>query len=267
MNIKQYYKSTATVYLNISLFTVAICAILFLTFVFVLKIDAVWQTITPFMFLSIVYFICYTLYKKRAETIPHDFQISDKTPLEEKNVLMTFMPAPTMRVLLFNPKGKLLGEIKDSNVSWYKWLIPNTLSTLLPHTYVLTDFNQKVIATFKTGHFLSNYVEILNEEGNLLARYNENWKKSLFRYNGIVTNVDESIRMNVDISGFLQSFSLSTVEGKTLVSFQKGYMPIEWGRVFKELNTPILTFSDSASKNDQICVYALCSRFFNHNKN
>ena len=55
------------------------------------------------------------------------------------HILFTFMPAPTLRLLLFDHKGLLLGEIRDQNMRWFMWMIPNFLSLLFPKEYVLIN--------------------------------------------------------------------------------------------------------------------------------
>ncbi|WP_154663048.1 hypothetical protein [Bacillus massiliigorillae] len=181
--------------------------------------------------------------------------------------MMVFMPAPTLRVLLFNGKGQLLGEINDSNTSWYKWFIPNNLLSLMPNAYVLTDCKGNILATFEVNRWFSNDMVFYDEMGEEIGFYQEDWKKSLVRYNGAVRASDGSIRMNIDISVFLQSFIIPTQEGKMLASYQKGWMPLEWAERFKELNTPILTFTSLTTKNDRLCIYGLCARLLSNCKN
>ncbi|MEH6945260.1 hypothetical protein [Bacillus sp. JJ722] len=266
MNIKQCYHTTATIYLNISLFTVALSIILFTVNLTILDKHGIWGTTIPFMFISCVYFVCFLIYKKRYQSIPGEISASCTTPLEERDVLLAFMPAPTLRVLLFNEKGKLLGEINDSNTSWYNWIIPNSILALMPNSYVLTDSKGNILATFEVNGWFSNDMSFYDEKGNQVGNYQEDWKQSLVRYKGTVRDDDGSIRMTVDISGFLQSFIIPSEEGKMLVSYQKGWMPLEWAERFK-LNTPILTFTNLTTKEDRLCIYGLCARLLSHCKN
>ena len=63
------------------------------------------------------------------------------------HILFAFMPAPTLR-LLFDHKGLLLGEIRDQNVRWFMWLIPNFISLLLPKKYVLMNNKEDIVAIY-----------------------------------------------------------------------------------------------------------------------
>lgn len=267
LNIRQYYTSTAKMYLNISLFAGLLCILLIVCSLVFFQSKYMWQITTPFMFFSIFYFICHIVNRKRALKIPHGIQVSDTKLFDEKNILFMFLPAPSLRLLLFHPIGTLLGEIKEHEPSWYKWLIPNSISMLLSHTFKLTDCNNKTLATYKMSHFLSRKVCMYDETGNVIAIYKENKMKSMFRYKGSIEEADGSLIMMVDVSGILQTFSLASVENKPLVSFQRGFMPLEWGKSFQDLNTPIITFSKEVSKNEQICVYGLCTRLLHHHKN
>ncbi|MGM9922933.1 MAG: hypothetical protein ACI35R_01635 [Bacillus sp. (in: firmicutes)] len=266
MNIKQYYHATASVYLNISLFAVGLSIALFTVNLFLFQKEGIWYTAIPFMVFSCIYFIYHLVYKKRYESMPEEISLSGAGPLKEDYVMLAFMPAPTLRVLLFNQKGEVLGEINDCLASWYSWLIPSSLLSLVPYSYKLTDANNRTLATFKMNRLFSRDMTFYNERNEIIGSYREDWKRSLVRYKGVVHygGVD---RMHVDVSGFLQSFTISSCEGEWLVSYDKGWMPLEWTEVFKELNTPILHFTGAATEEDRICIYGLCARLFSNSKN
>lgn len=267
MNIKEYYKSIAIASLNISIFAALLGVIVFVVMSRFLHSAHVWETTVPFILLSCVFFIQFHINKRYHNIVPENLEASKMPFLEEKNVLMTFMPAPTLRIVLFNPKGQYVGEIKDLNASWYKWFIPNNVMLFFPQSYILLDEQQKQLATFKTFGFLGKNMAIFNSEGKRIAVYEEQLKKSLFRYIGVLYDDEGPVRMQVNVSGFLQSFVISSVQGTKLVTFQKGYMPLEWSSRFKQLNTPILTFSEEIGIEDQICIYALCAKLLNYTNN
>ena len=268
MNIKQYYKKIATVYLNLSIFSLVLSILSLILSTQILHVNHVWEVTIILMVYSCISFIFFHVYKKRFSSLPDDFPKSETSPLTEENVLLRFMPAPTLRILLFNPKGKYVGEVKDMNMSWYKWMIPNSLMMFFPQKYELIDTNGQMLATFNTYGFLASHFSVYNKEGRLIAYYKENWKKSLFRYNGTIHSRDHSIRMKIDsVSGFLYSFFIYSAADQKLASYQKGYMPLEWGERFKEMNIPVITFMDKADEDDKLCIYALCSKLLNYNNN
>lgn len=267
MNIKEYYKSAATTSINISIYAALLSVIVFVILSRFLHTVYVWEATVPFMLLSCLFYIQFHVNKKRYQEMPDDLEVSDKHLFEHRNVLMTFMPAPTMRIVLFNPRGQCIGEIKDKYAAWYKWLIPNELLIFLPQSYYVLDVRGKKLGSFKISGFLGRNMTVWNSAGERIAAYEENLKKSLFRYNGVVYDDKRSVRMKVNVSGYLRSFEISSSEGRKLVSFQKGYMPLEWSNRFKELNTPILTFTEETVKDDMIAIYALCAKLLSYSKN
>jgi len=267
MNIKEYYKSTAIASLNISLFTAILSVIIFVIMSRFLHSVHVWEATIPFMIMSCIFFLQFYLNKNRYLHFPEEIRINERPLMDERNVLMTFMPAPTLRIMLFNPKGQLVGEVKDYNTAWYKWFIPNNVMMFLPQKYILLDEQQKEFATFRTFGFLGGNIEIYNSEGRRIGVYIENVKKSLFRYSGTLYDDEQSERMKVNVSGYIHSFTISSIDGRRLVSFQKGYMPLEWSSRFKQLNTPILSFAEETTNEEMICIYALCSKFLTYTNN
>lgn len=266
MNIKEYYKSVAAASLNISLYAALLSVVIFVVMSRFLQSSHVWETTVPFMLLSGLFFLQFHINKKRYRELPNHIEVSDRSLFEQRNVLMTFLPAPTMRIVLFDPNGQCVGEMKDENAAWYKWLIPNALLIFLPQSYCLLDGRGQKLARFKISGFLGRHMTVWDHAGRTIVVYEENLKKSLFRYNGIVYDSERAVRMNVNISGYLNSFEICSAEGKKLVSFQKGYMPLEWNDRF-QLNTPILDFADETGKDDLIAIYALCAKLLSFSKN
>ncbi|MBR8645952.1 hypothetical protein KEH51_24445 [[Brevibacterium] frigoritolerans] len=68
--------------------------------------------------------------------------------LKNEHVLLTFMPAPTLRLLLFAPDGSLMGEVRDLNMKWFMWMIPNFLSMLMAKRYELVDHEGRLLAKY-----------------------------------------------------------------------------------------------------------------------
>ncbi|MGN1402013.1 MAG: hypothetical protein ACI4XL_10965 [Bacillus sp. (in: firmicutes)] len=266
MDIRQYYKSVALLYINASIASACIGGIVFFAVVFLYRMPYVWQMVTPFMLLSLVYFIKHLLFTKKSIVVPVKIEKHTGTPLEEKDILLTFLPSPSLRALLFHPEGRVIGEITDENRSWYRWLLPNSISFLFQHTYVLRDQSGNRIATYKAGNHFAGWVRMYNGNGELVGMYEEKSAQSWLRYKGVVMRRDGSEDIPVNVNGFLQSFSVANEGGNSLFHFQKGYMPGEWSASFS-LNTPILSFPDYASKEDRICMFGLCTRLFNHRSN
>ena len=262
MDIRQYYYKFSEIYLHSSLLTVLFAAGFF-AFAVCLSMPYVWAGTAVFMFLSIFYFLKHITYRKKAASVPVRVDLHEGVLLEEKNVLIAFLPSATLHMLLFHPNGRLLGEIKDRAKPWYIWALPNFTTQLLPRTYLLENQHGELLATFKTGGLLQNHVRLFGHDGEFIGEYKENSRESIVRYKGLFLKRDGTAAAGVNISGFLNAFSLSTDEGFPFVSFQKGYLPLEWGTKFK-LNTPVLSFSETASHAQQLYAYGLCTRLFTY---
>ena len=86
------------------------------------------------------------------------------------------MPAPTLRLLLFDHKGLLLGEIRDQNMRWFMWMIPNFLSLLLPKKYVLFNNKEEIVAKYHLKAGLTNSMTVYNANNQIIGYYKENWR-------------------------------------------------------------------------------------------
>ncbi len=269
MNIRQYYLTNASVFLNISIFSAVIAGIIFIGLIMLADGWMAVEMSITFLFVSILFFGVYLLNRKHAAAVPPIIHTHHGELFGQKSILLLFLPSPTLRILLFHPDGSLLGEITDGNRAWYRWVIPNFMLRCFRQTYLLTDHQDHVLAVYHLGSFFSNKVEMCTGKDRQFATYEESRKQSLFKYSGEVVRSDGTASIPVNISGFLQEFSLPAhpLADSPFVTFRKGYMPLDWGTRFRELNTPILTFSSNANKEEQLCVYGLCIRLFSGEKN
>lgn len=221
----------------------------------------------PFLILSIVNFTGSRIYENRMKDLPEDKVVLGSSPLETEDILFTFMPAPTLRVLLFHPDGALIGEIKDRNMHWFMWMVPNSLSMVLPKRYIFTNAEGSVLAEYEIKWGIRNVIIMKDGRGSPVACYRESLKESLIRLKGMIYTAEGQEWIPVNVSGLLNKFELKTKEGKPIASFQKGWMPLEWGKRFKELNTPILTFHENATDEEKIAVFGFYASAFNHSSN
>ncbi|MFS0781560.1 hypothetical protein [Bacillus sp. 1P06AnD] len=268
IHIKQYYRQTAQQCLNMAFFSLLVSSIVFVINHFFFPKQAIWVAVIPFIAFSILFFIQFRINYKRYKDIPGIGPESGADLLREKHILMAYMPAPTLRVLLYSKEGLFQGEIADQNTSWYKWFIPDSIAEILPTVYVLLDANGERIATFSHTRFFSGTWSIKGRDGRPLYTYKENWKKSLFRYSGVVEDETGKPILDIDAGGFLQQFTIPfSGSSKEAATFQKGWMPLEWAERFKELNTPILTFSSEASENERVAIFGVCARLLKNRNN
>ena len=260
VDIRHYYYKFSEIHLNSSLLTVLFAAG-FLAFAVFLSIPYIWTATPVFMFLSILSFGRHIMYRKKGASVPAKVGLHEGPLLNEKNVLMAFLPSAALHMLLFHPNGRLLGVIKDQPKQWRFSVLPYFATQFFSRTYVLENQHGELLATFKTGGILQNNMKVFGGGGEFLGQYKESTRDSFIRYKGLFLQRDGETVADVDVSPFLHTFSLASTDGVPIASYQKGYLPMEWANKFKP-NTPVLSFSESASTVQQLYAYGICTRLF-----
>ncbi|MDQ0217888.1 hypothetical protein ELQ35_00150 [Peribacillus cavernae] len=268
MNIRTYYERTARRCFHVSWLTLIIAVIFFVLHVCNVFEGNIIAITLPFLFLSIAQFCVSRTYENRMKDLPPDnVMMTNVSPLATKDVLLTFLPAPTLRVLLFHPNGSLLGEIRDLNMHWFMWMIPNSFSLVLPKRYLLTNGEGEVLAEYKMKWGIKTVIYMKDNTGRLVGHYRESLKESIIRLKGMIYTAEGQAWMPINVGGLLHNFDIETEGGKHIVSLRKGWMPLEWGTRFKEMNTPILSFDDQAKVEEKIAVFGFCASAFHHRSN
>lgn len=266
MNIREYYQKTAQACLTVAWISLLLGILFFICHLLQWFSKELLTLEVPLIVFSVIHFLFFRVYQNRVEKLGNEpFETSDQL-FSAKNILVAFMPAPTLRILFFDSNGLLLGEIRDQNMRWFMWLIPNFLSLLLPKRFELINSNGDVKARYEMSGGLSNSVRIYNTDFHLIGEYKESWKKSLFKINGILYKSNRSMWAKVQASGSLYSFQLNTLENQRVASFQEGWMPIEWEKKF-EINTPIISFSSIINEDERKVVFGFIAAVLHHRDN
>ena len=166
----------------------------------------------PFILFSIVQFVSHRIYESRIKELPDEFIGTNAGLLKNEHVLLTFMPAPTLRLLLFAPDGSLMGEIRDLNMKWFMWMIPNFLSMLMAKRYELVDHEGRLLAKYHIKRGLFNKMTILDDQGGLIGSYQEN--RSFVKVNGMIYKEDGTEWMPIQTPGSVNSFEMPQKMGK-----------------------------------------------------
>ncbi|WP_071394522.1 hypothetical protein [Bacillus tuaregi] len=258
MNIQQYYQQSAAVSLNAGL-AAFIPSIVILIYVFF--ISHFYQLIilvSPFLIYSFFCYQKYLLNQKRAKAVKWSstsLESSDQNLFAGK-LLFAFLPAPSLRLLLFTPNGKKAGEIRDQSFSWIKWFTPNFLDRLFVNKYILIDDSDQPIAFFRD---LKDRIEIISpaNEKVVVFKLNGGKKKEYCLENKRITIKNSS----------LQDYYFLLPDETILAEIQTGWMPIEWGDRFVDSNTPILTMKGDWSEREIVQLFSLLVclyKFRNH---
>lgn len=266
MNIRDYYKKTAKSCYFVAWITLILAIIFFICHIFEFFPKDLLTLAIPLIVLSFAHFIFFGLYHNRVEKLGNDPFPSSEELLHVDDILFVFMPAPTLRLLLFDHKGLLLGEIRDQNMRWFMWMVPNFLSLLLPKKYVLLNNKEEVVAKYHLKAGLTNSMTVYIANNQIIGYYKENWKDSLFKVKGMLYKSDGIEWIQVSSSVGLYSLDLQTIEEKKVASFQEGWMPLEWTKRF-ELNTPIINFSSIVEESERIIVLGFLTTVLHHRDN
>ncbi|RFU66422.1 hypothetical protein D0469_17480 [Peribacillus saganii] len=270
MDIRQYYRKTSGICFQVAWISLTLSILFFGLHAAGVLSGNILAIMLPFIILSIANYIGFRMFDTRAEEIPERLlcPLTEKSELlDHSHLLLAFLPAPTLRAVLFAPNGNAVGEIRDLNMKWYMWLIPNSVSLLLPKRYGLYSSDGTLIGSYQFKWGLFNKAVILNQYGDNIGYYREAKKESLFRLKGMIVNPEGKPWISAYAGGLLQEFQMTNADGIKLVSYKTGWMPFEWGNRFKDANTPILSFHNSATYNDKIAILGFCAAALHHRSN
>jgi hypothetical protein len=257
MNIQQYYKKYAEVSLNASL-AACIPPFLFLNIWLLVdrKLPILVMTI-PFMVYSFFSYQSYLIGKKRYMEVTESPEASNlaETFFETNHMLIAYLPAPSLRMLLFSPSGNLIGEVKDLRFWYWRWFLPYFMDKLFPHVYGLYNEKGELIARIQVGSEKDGLIKIY-ENDELLCLYLRKKSEIIF---------EDGKRLLCETRNGEMYFY--DQEKKAVCEYKKGWMPLEWGKHFKDPNTPILSFHHLASKEEKLAVISFLvqqNRYRNH---
>ena len=264
MNIREYYKKTSHSNFLASWLSLVL-AILFFVFHLagLLPGGVLWVTV-PFILVSMAQFGSHYFYERKLKRFLVVEMPTDLNLLNSEHVLMAFLPAPTLRLLLFSEQGALLGEIRDRNMKWYMWMIPNMVTMILPKSYELVDSSGELLARFQIKAGFSKEMRILRPGGTCVGVYRE--KKTLKEIKGQVISNEGNKRLRIEAQTAVHSLDAWTADGKIAASYRVGWMPLEWGNRFMA-NTPVLTLSAKNGVDVKIAALGVCASFLHHHSN
>ncbi|WLR56767.1 hypothetical protein LC048_07770 [Mesobacillus subterraneus] len=252
MSIRQYYLQTAYISLNGSIISAG-----FLTIILTASLLFSWNiplflVAVPFLLFVFLHYNRFILYKNKSEESAEAFhRYDDKQLLEQNNLLIGFAPAPAVRLLFFTPDGMLAGELRELSSKSYRWFIP----------YFLDKKIMKKIGIFDSEGNLEgcliqerNRFKILTGNKDVIGVFYP--KKAAKETIGFAF-LSGGRKMKVDrITGAKLDLKFIQEGGRTAARLQRGWLPLEWTRFFKEANTPVLTFDYTLGQAERLAVLA-----------
>lgn len=261
MNIRQYYRLAASISLNGSLMALVLVALFVFPMMILLPKKEIIFFFIPFLFYSCLCYQRYLIDTHRSEEIKMknlDKQGEEQLLLAGKEMLIEFLPAPSLRLLIFSPDGLQIGELRDLEFKKYRWFLPYFIDRLLPQAYGLFDEKNGLIAVFRLKR--TGIVELSGKivgHGVMKSRKRSNSKeKWTLSANGrIFTIHSESLFTDIKVTD---------EENALLARMRKGWMPLEWEQRFKDANMPVLSFSDYGKIEEKLAVFAILTIFLRY---
>ncbi len=264
MNIQQYYRLAANISLNGSLLALALAALLLLPLAFLLPGREFILFIFPLLFYSFLSFQKYLIHKYRSEEIAKTCMAGEAKHglLREEAMVLQYMPAPSLRLLIFHPGGRLLGEIRDLEHRKIRWFLPYFIDRRLPPVYGLFNEDNQLIAAFRwrkcrlveiSSSFSSGY-GFIEREGKADGK-----KRWLFLYG--------NRSYQIESESFFTDIKFKTGDISNTARLRKGWMPLEWEPYIKNANAPVMSFSKKAKTEDRLTVFAVMTlllRYHDH---
>ncbi|MDF2903098.1 MAG: hypothetical protein K0S25_736 [Bacillus sp. (in: firmicutes)] len=262
MNIQQYYRSAATVSLNGSLAAfVPVIIILVGSILFSVHLPLLYVMI-PFCVYSCICYQVYLIQHQRClETEITETQV-DTTLEKSQNILITFMPAPSLRMLLFEPNGFLIGEVRDFRFWWFRWFLPYFADKLIPNVYGLYDQQNKLLALYSVNQ-RKKQVKIMDSVKNEIGIYHE-YIKPIFSLEkrGTIHSLIENHYIQVEGSSLYPHIKFRNEEDFIIGKLIKGWMPLNWGKQFRDANTPFIVLEEQVDVTDKIFMVGVLAYFF-----
>ncbi|WP_409288736.1 hypothetical protein [Peribacillus sp. SCS-37] len=265
MNIQHYYREAARAELCAS-WASLILGILFSClhaagFIYLHILIAV----GPFIVLSCFFFAKYMIQAGRGrESIS---ETAARNPLSESYLLFSYLPAPTLRLVLFSSDGSAAGELRDCNMNSGLWLVPGFMTDLLRKNYSLIDNEGRKLYTYTVKGFFSQTMIIRNRNGEITGIYKEEQKQSMLKIRGTVYNPLNVPRIAVSFDAGQGGFKAQDGKGAGIGTMQKGFLPVPWQERFKGINTPVIHFSELADNDQRAAVLGICALISNSRHN
>lgn len=251
MNIQQFYQKTAVISLNASL--IALVPPLFLVIFGMIAVPNRQYIlfITPFLLYS---FYCYQFYlvnARRSKEVSVSLTSGRNLTklLDANELLISFLPAPSLRMIIFEKNGQQIGEIRDLQYWTFRFGLPYCLDKLLGKEYGLFDELDQLVATFLIK---KDSIEIspLNEKALYIEKLPYSGKELTFTTGGQSLTIRQSV-LFTDYQIYKDEMMICRL--------RKGWLPVEWGKRFIDPNTPVLTLANTINEKEKLMIFAVLS--------
>lgn len=258
MTIQQYYQQAADVSLNSSIISAGMLSIILaagLLFSWNLPLPVIMM---PYLLLFFIHYNRYLLYRIRSEecSTPRHLYV-DVEFFSKNNLLIAFVPAPAVRMLFFTPDGMMAGELKELEARKWRWVLPYFLDRRIPKEFGVYDNNGRLQLQMA---YDGRTMKILDNQRAIIGFY---YPKSAFNGTAVLSGGRKIYAQGLAGNNELVFVNM---HGQPACRLQRGWMPLEWNRFFKDANTPVITFDYSSSITERAVIFAaLANRYLYYN--
>lgn len=257
MNIYQYYRQFGVVHLNNSLAALVPAIIISAFFVFNRIPPFILWVTAPFFALSIYYYQSSLVYFRRANKLKQIRKEVDGLPADITNyneVLLAFLPAPSLRMLIFEPNGNVVGEIRDLNRSKWKWILPYLFDKFFPPSYGIFNSNHELLAKINPDSDRKEEIQVRDTLDKPIGFCQKMIKRGTSRFQSKIY-IHPSKTLDVEGSLWYTDIRIKSGEGEEVAKLQKGWLPRAWSEQFNESNAPLLTFNSHLSNQEKLVIF------------
>lgn len=246
MDISKTHLKQAHLFLNSSIL-VQIPALLAIMLILLYSEKQLMFLVAPFLLYSLYlfqnYLLNYNRYltttknKKRKGTIITDILSSTQ--------LLIFFAKEESELLLFHPKGKLMGRIKKIKTK-----------RLLPKEFLLVDDNDTPLATYYLSdgsidviHYQNGYI------GSFAPTKNENRK-------GVFQLLSGEMIGTLSSSNIFMDDKVENPNKQLVFRLKKGWMSLDSQELFGNPNTPVLSITTSLPESEKLLYLSILIKKF-----
>jgi len=257
MKIQNYYHYAAMTSLHASI--VALIPPFFLVCIGVTlkQYHSVLLFTLPFIVYSFISYQIFLVNKHRMEDSNEPVIERTEESVVGTSMAIQFLPAPSLRMLLFSENGQLRAEIKDFYQYKFRWFLPYFIDQFFPKTYTFSRSDEEGLYTFilkaKTILIMSNVAD----------KYVASVQKKSFKRYLIETKIAKN-EVLVQSSSFFTDIKLYNSQGEILARVRRGFLPRIWDKHIKDVNTPILTFSEKVTDLDKVILLAILTQIYRY---
>ncbi|MBT2639490.1 hypothetical protein [Bacillus sp. ISL-39] len=262
MSIRQYYQQTAYISLNGSIISAGLLTLILTASLLFSWNIPLFLVAVPFLLLVFLHYNHFILYKQKSEESEEAFhRYDDKQLFEQNHLLIAFSPAPAIRLLFFTPDGMLAGELRELTIRRFRWFIPYFADKRIMKEIGIYDSKGNLQGKLKQERYR---YKMLNAQNDVIGMFfpKKNTKVTI----GSAVLGGGQLKIEKP-PGLTHDYKFVREDGNTTARLQKGWMPLEWTRFFKEANIPVLTLDYTMGEEERMAVFAALANlymYYNH---